>query len=116
MNLQNWIHKITEGSTATLIRFVGIALGFVGLAVLYNIHNQQSIPPQEAMDTAQVARNLAEGKGYTTLSIRPLALALLHQHSPKSVASLPEKQMPEVSNPPVYPALLATFLRPSPIG
>ena len=33
------------------------------------------------MDAAQLARNIAEGKGYTTLFIRPFSLYLVQSHN-----------------------------------
>lgn len=110
MHLQEWIHKITEGSTATRIRFLGLILGFIAVAIVYNMHNRQGFPAQEAMDAAQIARNLADGKGYTTFSIRPLEIALLNKQSPKG-KPISIDRVPEVNTPPVYPALLAGLFK-----
>ena len=41
------------------------------------------------MDTAQLARNIADGKGYTTLFIRPLSLYLVQKHNEARQASAP---------------------------
>ena len=36
---------------------------------------------QEAMDAAQLARNIAQGKGYTTLFIRPFSMYLVKKRN-----------------------------------
>ena len=49
--------------------------------MLYDWRCYRNMNTAEAMDSAQVARNLAEGHGFTTLFIRPLSLYLLEQHN-----------------------------------
>jgi 4-amino-4-deoxy-L-arabinose transferase-like glycosyltransferase len=61
----------------------------------------------EAMDQAQVARNLACGEGFTTQFIRPLSLWRLMERSPSRNAML--DRHPDLMNPPAYPALLGTL-------
>ena len=51
------------------------------LGVIYNLHAYRNFATQEAMDSAQLARNMAEGNGYTTLFIRPFSLYLVQSHS-----------------------------------
>jgi len=59
----------------------------------------------EAMDQAQVARNLARGDGYTTLFIRPLSLWLTGRRAPAGASRLDAH--PDLANPPLHPALMA---------
>ncbi len=47
------------------------------LMLSYNMRGFKNMSNPEAMDAAQVARNLAEGKGYKTLCIRPFSVYLL---------------------------------------
>ena len=61
----------------------------------------------EAMDQAQVARNLSRGDGFTTRFIRPLSMWRLANRSASRNAML--NQHPDIVNPPAYPALLAAF-------
>ena len=61
----------------------------------------------EAMDQAQVARNLARGKGFTTQFIRPLSLWWLVERSASRNAMLDGH--PDLLNPPAYPALLVAL-------
>ena len=55
----------------------------------------------EAMDSAQIARNIAEGKGFTTDFIRPAALHFVE----------PSAGFPVVSQAPLYPLVLSGFFR-----
>src|SRR6185312_3617864 len=76
---------------------------------------------QEAMDSAQVARNIAEGHGYTTLFVRPFSMYLIQnvnqkKSPPKSADEKPDLSRidgmhPDVSNPPVYPVVLAGWMK-----
>jgi len=76
---------------------------------------------QEAMDSAQVARNISEGNGYTTLFVRPFSMYLIQNVNQKKSppASADEKpdyaringMHPDVSNPPVYPVVLAGWMK-----
>lgn len=50
-----------------------------------------------AMDAAQAARNIAEGKGFVTSQLTPLSLYAAHARVP----------IPDVTNPPLYPVTLA---------
>ena len=70
------------------------------------------------MDTAQVARNLAQGKGYTTGFIRPFSMYLLKKNNEQKMAGarLSELAMvrgahPDIANAPVYPAVLAMLMK-----
>src|SRR2546423_3776816 len=75
------------------------------------------------MASAQVANNLAEGRGYSTWFIRPLSLYLLqreHNLHPSS-ANQPsgaardavhlKTNHPDLANPPVYPLVLAGLMK-----
>ena len=77
------------------------------------------------MDSAQLARNLAEGKGYTTLFIRPFSLYLVQSHNEAKHAAAPATTNldfaqikyhphPDLANPPVYPVVLAGLMKVRP--
>ena len=53
----------------------------LALVVLYNLRAYRNFSTPEAMDSAQLARNIADGKGYTTLFIRPLSLYLVQENN-----------------------------------
>src|SRR5262249_9224273 len=75
----------------------------------------------EAMDTAQLARNIAEGKGYKTLVVRPFSVYLLERayaddHGPSPVGDRTDRGQlhdmhPDISNAPGYPSALAAMMK-----
>ena len=107
MPLQDWIYHWGEGAGGRSLKVAAAVLGFVALATLYDVLAFEGFSSEEAMETAQVARNLSEGKGYVTKSIRPLSIYLLQRSGPAGVA-LPAA---DLSNPPVYPVLLAGSMK-----
>ncbi len=112
VGLQNFIHKLEEGSGVKVVKGLAGLLAFVMLAIVYNQAHFQNFSTAEAMDNAQLARNLAEGKGYQTSFIRPFSLYLLQA---KQGGALPlQGVQPDLSNPPAYPYLLAQWMRVSP--
>lgn len=110
VKLQNWIHSMEEGGGAKVLKaFLGV-LAFVFAVLLYNVREFQNLGTQEAMEQAQLARNIAQGKGYVTDVIRPLDLFVLQQHqkSDKLTVTLPQ---PDLANAPAYPWLLAQWMK-----
>lgn len=112
--IQNWIHRLTEGSLARALRLLAVLLGFAVLAFLYDLRESpfRGAPvfkSPEAMETAQLARNIADGKGYTTLSVAPVNLYLLNRTS--NAAARLDRPMPDLATPPAYPLLLAGLFK-----
>ena len=85
-----------------------LLIGSLGLVYYLNLTRSFTAP--EAMDAAQLARNIAEGRGYTTQFIRPLSLDILRQQGAVSDVELRSK-FPDITNPPVYPMLLAGLMK-----
>ena len=56
----------------------------------------------DAMDTAQIARHLSEGDGFSTSLIRPFATVVWKSHITKS--------MPDLTHPPLFPLSTAILL------
>lgn len=111
VGLQEWIHKLEEGEGAKYIRFVLVFLALLGLAAIWHIREAKNFNNVEAMDSAQLARNIATGKGYTTHFVRPLSLALIEEHRGKVSPELLTKSHPDIANPPLYPVLLAGLMK-----
>ena len=93
-----------------------------GLGVLYDLEAYKGFASPEAMDSAQVARNLEEGRGFSTYFIRPFSIYLLRAHnqaenSPgKNPSGEPDfarvnELHPDLANPPVYPLVLAGLMK-----
>src|ERR1035441_10654941 len=79
--IQYLIHKLEVGAGARFFRITALLLAVVALAMRYDVHAYRNLATPEGMDAAQLARNISEGKGYTTLFIRPLSLFLVQKHS-----------------------------------
>ena len=106
--LQEWIHSMEEGAGSHLVKWLLFVVVLVAMATLYNYRAFQHFSHPEAMDTAQIARNLAEGKGYTTEFVRPASLFYLNKKT-KDVHL--DKPHPDLSNAPLYPWLLSWWMR-----
>src|SRR5688572_22410646 len=111
--LQELIHKLEVGSWFRYLRFSVPCLALVMLVVGYNWRSFRNMGTQEAMDAAQVARNVSEGKGHTTLFVRPLSVHLVKKRNEAKSGLTSSGQQadhaqlksmhPDLANPPVYP-------------
>ena len=119
--IQKLIHMSEVGAGSRYLRFLMLGLVVMGLALVYNLRAYRNLATQEAMDSAQLARNIAEGKGYTTLFIRPFSLYLVQSHNQAKHAAAPAttnldfaqikfNPHPDLANPPVYPVVLAGLM------
>jgi hypothetical protein len=119
--IQMLIHKLEVGAGSRYLRVVALVLGVIALAFLYDIRAYRNLAAPEAMDAAQLARNISEGRGYTTLLLRPFSLYLVQNHNqPQSPFALTnatpdfaqiKTAHPDLANPPVYPLLLAGLMK-----
>src|ERR1700691_969403 len=115
--IQNLIHKLEVGVGSRYLRFVALAVIVAAAAFCYDFFAARDFSTPEAMDSAQLARNISEGKGYTTLFIRPFSLYLMQSHNQaKTGGSLTDTNLdlaqiktthPDLANAPVYPVVLA---------
>jgi hypothetical protein len=120
-SLQDWIHKLEEGTGARYLKIILAALLILTLALLYDFRAYRNFDTLGAMDAAQLAHNIADGKGYTTLFIRPLSMYLLQSHAEAGSTNLlaatnPDLAQiktahPDLANPPVYPLVLAGLMK-----
>ncbi len=119
--LQDLIHKLEVGPWLRYVKFSLPCLALVMLTVGYNWRSFRNLSTQEAMDAAQVARNISEGKGFTTQFIRPLSIHLVKQRNEEIAGVTPAGQPadharlktmhPDLANPPVYPVVLAGWMK-----
>ena len=122
--IQSAIHKLEFGAGPRVLRVLMLVLVVVALAVWYDTRQYRNMATQEAMDSAQVARNLAEGRGYTTMFLRPFSLFLVQRRtlathpdeltSTNADLSRVETGHPDLANPPVYPVVLAGLMKTLP--
>jgi len=115
-HITEWIHKFEVGEGVRWVRAAAGLLACLTVALLYLLFEYQNLKDPAAMDTAQVARQLARGEGFTTQFIRPLSVQLLEQRAeaiglPHDDAARLTTPHPDLANPPLYPVLLAGWLR-----
>ena len=119
--IQMLIHKLEVGAGSRYLRYFALVVGVVALAFLYDLRAYRNLATPEAMDSAQLARNISEGKGYKTLFLRPFSLYLVQKleaaknpdagtNAPPDLARI-QTAHPDISNPPVYPLLLAGVMK-----
>jgi len=111
--LHDWIYHWEEGGGAKVLKVTAAILGFIALAALVDAlaYPAQCFSNEEAMETAQLARNLARGKGYTTETVRPLSIYLLRKQAPPGqAADVLNRPVPDLATPPAYAVLLAGLM------
>ncbi len=116
VRIQEWIYKLEVGEGTRLIRLLLAILALLALVALYDLREYKNFSTAEAMDSAQLARNIAEGKGFTTLFIRPFSIHLVEQRQIEVAQrtndfALLKSGHPDLANPPVYPTLLAGLMK-----
>jgi 4-amino-4-deoxy-L-arabinose transferase-like glycosyltransferase len=119
--LQDWIHELEEGAWARYLKIAATGVAIVFLMLIYNFYAYRNLATPEAMDAAQLARNIAEGRGYTTLFICPFSLYLVQSHNQAKAADALASAgadfaeirtaHPDINNPPVYPLVLAGLMK-----
>lgn len=120
--IQHVIHAVEVGRYSRWLQLLPLAVAVVALAVLYDLSAYRGFSAPEAMDAAQVARHVAEGKGFTTDFIRPFSVFLIQKHNHE--IHVGEIQLtnavdfaeldgghPDLANAPVYPAVLAGLMK-----
>src|SRR6478735_3518111 len=111
MPLQEWIHQLEEGKGAVWIKRLFVFLAFAALAAAYDVRQYKSFATSEAMDSAQVARQIAAGRGFSTKFVRPLSIRLMVNHQGETILKSDspkhplQKPHPDLANAPVYPLL-----------
>lgn len=108
-SLQEWVYDVEAGPLRLWL--VRIAIGFLvlGLSAWIGIREFNGLRTVEAMDLAQQAAQIAEGKGLKTLLIRPLALWQIRSNLGEKAPSV--ASFPETITPPLYPLVLASFFK-----
>ena len=108
-SLQDWVYNVEAGPARLWLVRVSLLLLVVGLSAFISLREFNGLRTFEAMDLAQQARQLAEGKGFTTLCIRPLALWQIRANS--GTEPPPVSAFPETLTPPLLPATLAGLFK-----
>lgn len=108
--LQEFIHSVEEGAGKKILSGIVAIVVMAAMMTLFDTLWFRNMTTPEGMEAAQLARNIAEGNGYTTGMIRPLAVRLIQNQQGQTGALLKEA-LPDLHNPPLYPVLLAGWLK-----
>jgi hypothetical protein len=106
--IQGVVHAMEAGGAAVWIRRALAVFAIAGLALYYFIHEFQGLSTSQAMDQAQIGRQIASGHGFRTNVIRPRAVGQLLSHGKK----VPEKIWYDTFNAPLPPLVNALALLP----
>ena len=101
--IQKAVSSINEGAGARLLRALIFICGALVLFAVYAHSHSPGFKDPETMEEAQVARNMARGKGFTTLCLRPSDFGYFTR--------LSDGRVPDIRNEPVYPALLSALFK-----
>lgn len=121
--IQALVHKLDVEGGPRRLNYFALVLAVLGLALWYDTHCYRNFNNPEAMDAAQLARNVSEGKGFTTQFIRPFSVYLIEKHNGAlMVKPTPGNNgtnmtdyaeiygpHPDLANAPLYPLVLAGF-------
>lgn len=109
--VQQFVHALEQGKPAKWLwgSVLAMLAGLIAIFFLFARFNGFAV--SDAMDQAQIGRQIAEGKGYTTLYARPLALYLMLAR--RGAFQLP---MPEISQAPLGPFINAAVLKVTGVG
>lgn len=123
--LQNFLNQVDSGFGSMVIRWLLLAFFAFSSAALCVYMGFQGLRSAPAMESAQLARNIAEGRGFVTRCIRPVVLGRLAGQWPAPPASeFPDSEaappqpapvdidaIPDLTTPPLHPWLLAAAFR-----
>lgn len=118
MSFQDALYTLEVGKGRRWVQLAAILVGFAFLSLLYFVLLFRGLDRPAAMDQAQLARQLATGQGFNTMLIRPSALKVYSDFysTPAMMARNPQPKidvfaLPDISNAPVYPAVLSLIFR-----
>ena len=115
--IQYWIYMLEEGVGRIWVRRVILVLLAIVVTGLFHTDGAKNFAAPEAMDLSQLARNLAEGRGYTTRVLTPASIRLVSEAyrkqglDPNLSVRAPH---PDIANPPAYPLALAAVFKATP--
>lgn len=115
LSLQDFIHAIEQGRLRAVVWGAVILAGTIALALAY-LGLLPLLPwvfrgfaRAEAIDQAQVSREMARGNGFSTKCLRPLEIAILERR--RGNAPRAGERTPELFHAPLGPAVNSIVLR-----
>ncbi|HEY5779576.1 MAG TPA: hypothetical protein VIT00_12610 [Terrimicrobiaceae bacterium] len=109
VRVQSAVRSLDQGKLGAFVRAAIFTTLIAGLSLLYLFVQFRGLATPDAMDQAQIARRLADGKGFTTGYIRPLALSALQTQGGEKQVDLSE--FPDFFQSPLHPWVSSLGLR-----
>ena len=106
-SIQSIIHALEQGRMAPVMRAILFSVVLLGVALIYLGWNFRGFAIPEAMDQAQVGRQIATGSGWTTKFIRPLAIWQITAN----LGNPPKGEFPDTYNAPLPPLVDSVAVR-----
>ncbi len=106
--IQSAIHALESGGAAVWVRRALVFFLVAGLALFYLLHEFRGLATSQAMDQAQIGRELLHGHGWKTNFARPLAVGQLQRRG-RDVA---QRIWTDTYNAPLPPLVDAIALLP----
>lgn len=103
--IQDIVYNVDVGIGHRLIKMGLFVMVLLFVMVIYTATQFRGLREAEAMDLAQLGRNLMTSGRFITMNVRPASIWYLIEHSPSHSPQISEH--PDIVNPPLYPALLA---------
>ncbi|MBV9673836.1 MAG: glycosyltransferase family 39 protein [Verrucomicrobia bacterium] len=112
--IQGFVHSLEQGWLAAVFRTILLIVLVCALGLAYLLIQFRGLSTQDGIDEAQIARQIAQGQGFSTKNIRPLAIHQLEKYTGR----IPTGAFPETYHAPLNPLVeaLAIKLFPRALG
>ncbi|MGD9873671.1 MAG: glycosyltransferase family 39 protein [Kiritimatiellia bacterium] len=107
--LQDLVYNVDVGVGREIIRFGLYILSILFLVLFYTVVQFKGLKEEEAMDYAQLGRNLMQQKSFVTQCVRPATAG--HFLKLPSVQNPLLMRHPDILHPPLYPLLLGAAFK-----
>ena len=107
--VQDLVYNVDVGGGFRIIKSVLYVLITLSIMLLYTASQFDSFTEPEAMEYAQLGRNLAQEGKLVTQVVRPGTMAYLVKHTSEADPRIQDH--PDILHPPLYPTLLALVFK-----
>jgi hypothetical protein len=109
--VQDFVYSADMGTLRKIVVRISALLVICLIGLYYGVTQYNGLKYATAMDQAQLAHQIADGEGFTTKLVRPLALWQLKEKKGIEDRQTPVDAFPDTVNAPAYPALVATAFK-----
>jgi len=109
--IQNIVHSVDQGIIYRVVRVGLFLLAIVLLMLLYMSTQFTGFADEEAMDCAQLGRNIMSGRGFVTQNVRPASIWYLAKNKKAKFGRSMLLKHPDIVHAPLYPLALASIFR-----